>query len=103
MIQEKKQEEYDLMENSPKRILTVQIKNGPMLKVNNCWDFAKNFNTTQFKTTSEITIEHPLLEIERINLVPITHKKIWKVTVRRQEPSNLLNNASNSNKNPQRG
>ena len=43
MIQEKKQEEYNLMENSPKRMLTVQIKNGPMLKVNNCWDFAKNF------------------------------------------------------------
>lgn len=88
MTKDNKESEYSLMEHAPKMLLTVRVKKGPIITVN-CWDYKADLTTVQFKTNAEIKEEHPLLKIEKIDLTPITTKKLWKVTIFKQEPSNL--------------
>ena len=77
------------MINSEKRTIKVEIPNGPILVCNNCWDYKTNLNETSFKTSSNITKEHPLLKIKSLDLTPIISKKLWLVTILRRAESNL--------------
>lgn len=89
MTVEDKNKEYQLMQNSQGRIIKVEIPNGPSLSCPHCWDYRSNLSQSSFKTTSYVAVEHPLLLKEELDLKPVTAKKIWKITVLRQQPSNL--------------
>lgn len=84
-----KNTEYQLMINSPKRTIKIEIPNGPLLVCHGCWDYKTNFSETVLKTITEIKITHPLLKVEPFDLKPITSKKTWQVTILRQPKSNL--------------
>jgi hypothetical protein len=90
MLNKDKHEEYEIMQSSPKRRIDVQIPNGPLLKIENAWSYFAGLHDTTLKTTTPITIENPLLVVEEIDLSPVTSKKFYKVTVKRQPDSNLL-------------
>lgn len=94
---ETKNKEYVLMQNSDKRTIRVDIPDGPSLTCLHSWDYKTNLNETSFKTYSEITKEHPLLKVERLDLSPINNQKLWKVTVKRRPDSNLKNQPRNGN------
>jgi hypothetical protein len=88
---DQKQEEYQLMQNSAKRTIKVQIPNGPELVCHNSWDYKTNLKETSLKTLTEITRTHPMLSVEELNLFPVTNTKMWIVKVLRQPNSNLKN------------
>lgn len=89
--------EYQLMMNSEKRTIKLDIPNGPSLVCNNCWDYKTNLSETSFKTTAPIDKEHPLLRMQELDLRPVTAKTIWLIRVLRQPESNLKND-NNQNK-----
>lgn len=84
-----KQEEYDRMRYSDQRTIKVQIPGGPELNLVGSWDYATDFNKTTLKTLTEVKITHPLLKVEKLNLLPISARNVWRVTVLRQPESNL--------------
>jgi len=85
------QKEYDLMRYSDQRTIEVQIPNGPLLKLGGSWDYATNFTQTTLKTLTEVKITHPLLKVEKVNMLPVSARNVWKVTVLRNPESNLKN------------
>lgn len=90
MLNKEKHEEYEIMHSSPKSNIDVQIPNGPLLKLQNVWNYFSGFNAITLKTTTVINVENPLLTVEEIDLAPVTLKKFYKVTIKRQPDSNLL-------------
>jgi hypothetical protein len=90
MLNNQKHEEYELMQSSLKNNIEVPIPNGPVLKVNNTWNYFAGLTEITFKTTMPISVKHDLLKVEEVNLSPVTNKTFYKVTVKRQPDSNLL-------------
>lgn len=98
MLPDTKQNEYDLMENSARRMIKIDTLKGLPLVCNNSWDYKSDLNQVSFKTTTEVTMKHPMLKVEPMDLSPVTSKKIWKITVLRRPVSYMLN-GHNSHKN----
>lgn len=90
MLNKDKHEEYELMQSSSKTAIDVQIPNGPLLKLKNVWNYFAGLSEITLKTTMSINVENPLLIVEEIDLAPVTNKKFYKVTIRRQPVSNLM-------------
>ena len=90
MLNKDKHEEYELMQGSLKSAVDVQIPNGPLLKLKNVWNYFAGLTEITLKTTDTIDVENPLLKIEVVDLSPVTSKKFYKVTVKRQPDSNLM-------------
>lgn len=91
MTPEQKQDEFQLMENSDKRTIKVEIPNGPSLVCNHSWDYRTNLSETSFKTGAEVTVKHELLKVEELNLLPYSAKMVYKITILRRPESNLKN------------
>ena len=92
------QEEYSLMQNSKKGPIRIQVPDGPLIEVNVGWDYKTNLTETSVKTTADLKIDHPLVEIIPLDMVPFTSTKAYKITVLRQPKSNLIY-PKNHNKN----
>ena len=92
------QEEYTLMENSDKRPIRIQVPDGPLIEANVSWDYKTNLTETSVKTTADLKIDHPLVEIKPVDMTPYTSAKAYKITVLRQPKSNLIY-PKNHNKN----
>lgn len=90
MLNKDKHEEYEIMQSSLKTSVDVQIPNGPLLKLKNVWNYFAGLTEITLKTTSVIDVKNPLLIVEEIDLAPVTNKKFYKVTVKRQPDSNLM-------------
>lgn len=90
MLNKDKHEEYEIMQSSLKTTIDVQIPNGPLLKLQNVWNYFAGLKEITLKTTSVIDVKNPLLIVEEIDLAPVTSKKFYKVTVKRQPDSNLM-------------
>jgi hypothetical protein len=90
MLNKDKHEEYEIMQSSLKTAIDVQIPNGPLLKLKNVWNYFAGLKEITLKTTSVIDVKNPLLIVEEIDLAPVTSKKFYKVTVKRQPDSNLM-------------
>lgn len=84
------QEEYSLMENSKKGPIRIQVPGGPLIEANTCWDYKTNLTETSMKTTADLNIDHPLVEIRQLDLVPYTSTKVFKITILRQPKSDLI-------------
>jgi len=82
-------EEFNLMTNTEKRTIKVQIPNGPLLTSPNSWDYSTNLKATRYKSSGKPTAEHSLLKIREIDLRPNSSKKIYEITVLRQPESEL--------------
>lgn len=89
MTKEEKYEEFELMNNSDKGTIKVQIPNGPLFVSRDSWDFRTNLTETSLKTFYKPTVEHELLAVKEIHLKPAFGKPIYLVTVMRQPKSNL--------------
>ena len=83
------QKEYDLMRYSDMWTVKGQIPNGPNLECHGSWDYMTDLDKTSFKTTAEVKITHPLLKVEKLNLLPVSARNVWKITVLRRPESNL--------------
>lgn len=90
MLNKEKHEEYELMQGSSKSAVDVQIPNGPLLKLQNVWNYFAGLKEITLKTTMPIDVKNPLLKVEEIDLSPVTSKKFYKVTVKRQADSDLM-------------
>lgn len=90
MLNKDKHEEYEIMQSSLKTSVDVQIPNGPLLKLKNVWNYFAGLTEITLKTTSVIDVKNPLLIVEEIDLAPVTNKKFYKVTIKRQPDSNLM-------------
>ena len=86
MILKTKQEEYEIMLNSSKRTIKVEIPNGPKLDFHNSWDYKTNLTETTFKTNTYVEVGHPLLTVSVLDLSPVTTEKIWSIKILRQLP-----------------
>jgi hypothetical protein len=91
------QAEYDLMRYSDQRTIKVQIPGGPELTCGGSWDYMTDLSQTTLKTLTEVKITHPLLKVEKLNLLPISARNVWKITVLRRPESNLKNNTDGNN------
>lgn len=83
--------EYELMQNSKKGTIKVQIPNGPLLSCHGSWDYKSNLSEVSLKTTTSIMAEHPLLKVVPLDLSPVTMTPVWLVKVLRQPESNIKN------------
>lgn len=92
MSPENRQAEYNLMMNSPRRPLKVQIPKGPLLELTDTWDYTVTLHKVQFKTTNSIKAENPFLKVEKLDMSPFSYKKCWIVTITKIEDSNLKTN-----------
>ena len=92
------QEEYTLMETSKKGPIRIQVPGGPLIEVNVGWDYKTNLTETSVKTTADLNVDHPLVEIKPVDMTPHTSTKAYKITVLRQPKSNLIY-PKNHNKN----
>lgn len=82
---DKRYREYELMNNSKRGPVKVQIPNGPLLSCSEGWDYTTDLQKTSFKTTADLSIEHALVKKEPVDMTPHTSKPAWKITVFRQE------------------
>jgi hypothetical protein len=80
------QREYNLMINSTRGPIRIQIPNGPLVNCSDGWDFTNDLHKTSFKTTADIKVNHALIKKEELNMLPASSTKAWKITVFRQEP-----------------
>lgn len=78
--------EFQLMTNSSRGPLKVQVPDGPLLSCSEGWDFTSDLQKSSFKTTADLKVEHPLVKKELIDMKPSTSTKAWKYTVFRQQP-----------------
>jgi hypothetical protein len=91
-----KHKEYELMKNSDQRTIKVEIPGGPILVCMHSWDYSSNLNQSSFKTVTPVKVVHSLLKVEKIDLSPVTTTMVYKITVYRQQQSNLKNNGRES-------
>lgn len=91
MLLKTKRQEYELMENSHKNIIKIDTLSGNPLVCINSWDYKSDLDKVSFKTTTEVIRKHPLLKVKHIDLLPVTAKKIWRITVLRRPQSEMLN------------
>lgn len=92
-----RQREYLLMTNSPRGPLKVQVPGGPLLSCTEGWDYTTDLHKTSFKTTADLTINHPLVKKEILDMTPASSAKAWKITIFRQEPPKPDNPKRNRN------
>lgn len=90
MLNLEKHQEYESMQGSLKSNIDVPVPNGPLLKVKNAWNYFAGLTEITFKTTTPLDVEHELVQIVEVDLAPVTNKKFYKVTVKRQPDSGLL-------------
>jgi hypothetical protein len=83
------QEEFSLMQNSKKGPIRIQVPGGPLIEANNSWDYKTNLTETSVKTTADIKVDHPLVEVKQLDMSPYTATKAFKITILRQPKSNL--------------
>ncbi len=81
--------EYEIMQNSKKGTIKVQIPNGPLLICHDGWDYKSNLTEVTFKTSASLIVEHPLLKVVPLDLSPVTSTKVFLVKVLRQPESNI--------------
>ncbi len=98
MTLDEAKKEYELMQNSKKGSIKVQIPNGPLLICHGSWDYKSNLTEVSFKTSSSPIVTHPLLKTTKLDLSPVSLTEVWLIQVLRQPQSNLKD-GNNSIKN----
>ena len=78
-----KEEEYTLMQTSKPYDLSTSIKGGKSIKWSKVWDHRMGVRETTFKTLTPPPYEHKLIKVQKINLMPVANKVIYKITIKR--------------------
>lgn len=80
---EQKNKLYEDYLSQKTKILRVDAPNGMKLLFNKTWDYKDSLKNITFKSINKPSIDYKDIDIETINLMPISNFTYYQITIKR--------------------